>query len=582
MLRGFVAVGVLLSVLDTQGAFAQESAVPSDAEIRKILAERVGAEDRGIAMVVGVIEPKGRRVIAYGSLAKGDSRPLNGDTVFEIGSITKVFTSLVLMDMARKGEVAVTDPVAKYLPATVKVPERNGKKIALQDLATQSSGLPRMPDNFHPKDESNPYADYTAEQLYDFLSHYELKRDIGAEFEYSNLGVGLLGQALSLRAGTDYESMLKARVLGPLQMTSTAVTLTPSMKARLAVGHGPGLRPVPNWDLAVLAGAGALRSTANDMLTFLAANLGYTKTPLADAMADEISIRRPAGQGMEIAYNWLIQTKDGNTIIWHNGGTGGYRSYMGFDPKSRVGVVVLTNLSANDGPEDIGRHLIDASYPLSKIAPPQAHTEISLDTQALDKLAGSYQVVPGAVMAITREGGALYEQLTGQGKAQIFPEGPRKFFLKVVDAQISFDADEKGNITQLVLHQGGRDQPFQRLDDTEAKRAAEAAAAAAKHYKDQTQLPGSEKAARRLFEELRAAKPNYDLMGPAFADVIRKQAAQLQAALVQLGAVQTMTFKGVGPQGADIFEARFENGLMECRISLDGDGKVLGMGFRPL
>src|SRR5215469_16997978 len=244
----------------------QTSPVPSDAEIRKILADRVGAENLGIGIVVGVIDAKGRRVVSYGSLAKDDKRPLDGDAIFEIGSMTKVFTSLVLMDMARKGEVSVTDPVSKYLPATVKVPERNGKKITLQDLATQSSGLPRMPNNFSPKDPLNPYADYTPERLYAFLSGYELTRDIGSQFEYSNLGVGLLGHALSLRAGVGYEAMVKAHVLAPLEMNSTGVVLTPGMKARLAAGHGPGLEPVPNWDIAALAGAGALRSSANDML----------------------------------------------------------------------------------------------------------------------------------------------------------------------------------------------------------------------------------------------------------------------------------------------------------------------------
>jgi len=138
-------------ILGQIGSFAQTSAdspVAADAEIRKILADRIGAENLGVGMVVGVIEPKGRRVVAYGSLAKDDKHPLNGDTVFEIGSMTKVFTSLVLMDTAQKGEVPLTDPVSKYLPASVKVPERNNKKITLQDLSTQSSGLPRMPTNF--------------------------------------------------------------------------------------------------------------------------------------------------------------------------------------------------------------------------------------------------------------------------------------------------------------------------------------------------------------------------------------------------------------------------------------------------
>ena len=503
---------LILGALVAQSAAVAQ--VPPDTEIRKTLADRVGAENQGSALVVGVIEPKGRRIIAYGSLAKNDKRPLNGDTIFEIGSITKVFTSLVLMDMVQKGEVAVTDPVSKYLPATVKVPERNGKKITLIDLATQSSGLPRMPDNFKPKDDSNPYADYTPEQLYQFLSGYQLTPDIGSQFEYSNLGGGLLGHALTLRAGKDYETMVKSRVLGPLEMTSTGITLTPDMKARLAVGHGPTVNVVANWDIATLTGAGALRSSANDLLTFLAANLGYVKTPLAAAMAEEISIRHPAGPNMEIAYNWLIQTKNGNSMIWHNGGTGGYRTWIGFDPKTRTGVVVLSNVSSAEGPDDIGRHLLDASYPLLTVAaPPKEHTEITIDTKTYDKLIGSYQQAIG-VMTVSRDADALFTQLSGpgQGKVQIYPEGDRKFFAKLVDAQFTFDADAQGNITQLVLHQNGRDMPFKRLDEAGMKKAADAAAAVAKHYKDQTQIPGSDTALRRVLEEIRTGQPKYDLM----------------------------------------------------------------------
>jgi CubicO group peptidase (beta-lactamase class C family) len=123
---------------------------------------------------------------------------------------------------------------------------------------------------------------------------------------------------------------------------------------------------VPNWDLPTLAGAGALRSTVDDMLKFLAANLGFTKTPLAQAMADEVSIRRPVGPGLEIAYAWHVQSKDGRSIIWHNGGTGGYRTYMGYDPEARTGVVVLSNISTPTGQDDIGRHLLNATYPLAK------------------------------------------------------------------------------------------------------------------------------------------------------------------------------------------------------------------------
>jgi D-alanyl-D-alanine-carboxypeptidase/D-alanyl-D-alanine-endopeptidase len=570
-------IAVIFAIL-LRTAFAQ---APPDSEIRKILADRIGAENLGIGIVVGLIDPKGRRVVAYGSLARNDKRPLNGDTVFEIGSMTKVFTSLVLMDMVQKGEVAVTDPVSKYLPASVKVPERDGKKITLQDLSTQSSGLPRMPSNFTPKDPSNPYVDYSVEQLYQFLSGYQLTRDIGAKYEYSNLGVGLLGQVLSLRAGTDYETMVRSRICEPLGMNNTRVTLSPEMKARLAIGHGPGADAVANWDLSpATAGAGGLRSTANDILTFLAANLGITKTPLAAAMAAEVSIRRPAGApDMEIAYAWHVQTKNGNSIIWHNGGTGGYRTYMGYDPKSREGVVVLSNISTPAGPDDIGRHLLDASYPLAKVEPIKEHKEVTVETEIFDNYVGSYELAPHAIMTISRDGDQFFEQLTGQPKAQLFPESERKFFLKVVDAQITFDTDAQGKATQLTLHQNGRDMPAKRIDEA---RVAALAAAVAKRFKDQTPVPGSEAALRRNIDELRLGQPKYELMSPAFADVIRQQLPQLKTAINQLGALQSVTFKGVGQGGADIYEVKFEHGSTEWRITLDSDGKIAGVLFRPL
>jgi serine-type D-Ala-D-Ala carboxypeptidase/endopeptidase len=554
--------------------------VPPDAEIREILGRRVGAENLGIGIVVGVIDPKGRRIVAYGSPAKDDKRPLNGDTIFEIGSITKVFTSLVLMDMVQKGEVAVTDPVSKYLPATVKIPERNNKKITLQDLSTQSSGLPRMPSNFSPKDNSNPYADYSVEQLYQFLSGYQLTRDIGAQYEYSNLGVGLLGHVLTLRAGMDYETLVRSRICEPLGMSSTSVTLSPEMKARLAIGHSPTLSAVPNWDLSTLAGAGALRSSANDMLTFLAANLGYTKTPLAAAMAAELSIRRPTGSpDMEIAYGWHVQTKNGNSIIWHNGGTGGYRTYIGFDPKSHAGVVVLSNISTAAGPDDIGRHLLDASYPLAKVEPPKEHKEVTVDPKIFDNYVGSYQLAPAVIMTISRDAERLFSQLTGQPKIQLFPEGERRFFVKEVDAQWTFDTDAQGHATQAILHQNGRDMAAKRIDEAQA---AALLAALAKRVKDQTQAPGSEAALRRDIEELRLGQPKYELMSPALADTRRQQLPQLKAILAELGAVQAVMFKGVGPGGADIYEVKFEHGSTEWRIMLESDGKIASVGFRRL
>jgi CubicO group peptidase (beta-lactamase class C family) len=316
-------------------------------------------QDAGI--VVGMIGPKGRKVIIC-----GDPHFLNGDTAFEIGSVTKVFTSLLLSDMVQRDEVALTDPVCKYLPAGVKAPQRNGRQITFLDLATHTSGLPTVPLNMKPRDATNPYAAYSVTQLYEFLSSYVLRRDIGSAFVYSNLGVGLLGHALALRAGMNYDALVRARITGPLDMESTAIALSPAMKARLAVGHDCQLQPASNWDLPTLAGAGALRSTANDLLTFLEANLGYAKTPLASAMAAMLNVRRPSGTpGVEMALAWHIFARGDGMIIGHGGMTGGYSSFIGYEPKARVGVAVLSNAQMW-GAHDIGLHLLSPKAPGSE------------------------------------------------------------------------------------------------------------------------------------------------------------------------------------------------------------------------
>jgi len=463
------SVGVLamLSLLASGAARAQTPAVPSDADIRTILVDRIDVQKQSVGIVVGVIEPAGRRVVSYGHLAQNDPRPLDGDTVYEIGSITKVFTSLLLADAVQRGEVALTDPVAKFLPAKVKVPERGGRAITLQDLSTHTSGLPRMPSNFSPKDPANPYADYSFENLYTFISGYQLPRDIGSEYEYSNLGGGLLGHALTLATrSTDYETMVVKRVAAPLGMTNTAITLSPAMKSRLAAGHGPTLQPAANWDLPALAGAGALRSTTNDLLTFLAANLGYVKTPLAPAMADMLKVRRPTpAPNLAVALGWHVLTVNGKEIVWHNGGTAGYRTFIGFDEKARVGVVVLSNAGTVAGPDDIGRHLLDTALPLlAPQAPPKTRTETTVDPQVLEKYVGRYQLAPAAIITMTREGSRLFTQLTGQPRFELFAESEKEFFLKVVDAQLTFETDAAGKAVAVVLHQNGRDQRAKRIE----------------------------------------------------------------------------------------------------------------------
>jgi len=450
-------VGVAVGQQASQQATAIDPRAVSDSAIRAVIKDRVDSK-RSVGIAVGILDPDGHtRVFSYG--ASGTSRPIDANSVFEIGSITKTFTATTLADMVVKGEVKLDDPVAKYLPSTAHVPSRNGREITLVDLATQSSGLPRMPSNFAPKDQSNPYADYTEQQAIDFVSGYALTRDPSEKYEYSNLGMGLLGIALEHREGLGYEALVRKHVIDPLKMSDTRVTFTPSMKERLALGHDDAGNVVSNWDIPGLAGAGALRSTVTDMLKYVAANVDPARSPLTAAI--ELAHQKRHGTDnpkLNLGLAWhILTTPFGNDITWHNGGTGGYRTFIGFDPARHTGVVVLSN--SNIGVDDIGLHFIDPRLPLAPAPVKVAHTEITLSPDVLDRYVGEYELAPQFHIIVTRDGNALYGQPTGQDKVQLFPEKEDEFFLKVVDAQIVFTKDSSGKVTGMVLKQNGQESP---------------------------------------------------------------------------------------------------------------------------
>ena len=406
---------------------------------------------RAVGMVTGVIDEKGRQVVASGKVSLDGTQQPDGDTVFEIGSVTKVFTSLILADMIEKGEVKPDDPVSKFLPATVKVPSRNGREITLLDLSMQVSGLPRLPDNLKPADPANPYADYDASKLYDFLSRYTLTRDPGEKYEYSNLAVGLLGHALALKAGMSYEELLRRRIFDPLGMSGTSITLSEAQKKRLAPGYDGGLKPVKNWDFAVLAGCGAVRSTVNDMLKFVAANLELTDTPLKFAVRRMRAVTKGIGApDLEIGMAWHVFTKFDTRIWWHNGGTYGYRSFVGFNPAKKEGVVLLCNTFMDN--DDLGKHVLESRYPVTTF-----HKEVQVDAAVLEPYVGEYELTPAFKITVTREAARLFAQATGQPRFEIFAQSESEFFLKVVDARITF---LKGG---LILHQGGVDQKAKKV-----------------------------------------------------------------------------------------------------------------------
>jgi CubicO group peptidase (beta-lactamase class C family) len=333
--------------------------IPDTDAIAALIAQR-NAPRAGQGIVVGVIEPGSERVIVGGP-AEGPA--FGGDTVFEIGSISKVFTALILADMANKGEVALDDPAEKYLPPGATMPERGGKKITLRDLSTHVSGLPRLPENMPLADIDDPYADYTDQLMLDFLASYELPRDIGAQFEYSNFAVGLLGWLLCRAAGEDYDTLLRERITGPLGMADTSVALSPEQQARFAQGFDPFMRPGKPWHF-VQPGAGGIRSTADDMLKFAAAALDPS-SPIGPAMKTALSVRVPGNVGYEQALGWQVgKQPGGGELLIHNGGTGAFRSVIALLPANGTAVVAFANSAAEPATTDLGLHIL-AGFPLA-------------------------------------------------------------------------------------------------------------------------------------------------------------------------------------------------------------------------
>lgn len=315
-------------------------------------------EGKLVGVSVGVINGDSNAVFSYGKVHLDSNEVPDGNTIYEIGSITKVFTTLLLADAAARGKADFNDTIDKFLPADVNVPDFNGRGIRLIDLATHTSALPRIPFNMNIlAGLNNPYSDYSEKELYEFLSNYKLQREPGAQYEYSNLGGGLLGHILELAEGKKYEQLVVSNICEPLGMDDTRINLSEQQKKRLAQGYGgnplwpAGIKvPMGNWDFLVLAGCGALRSSVNDMMKFLKANMGIDKTQLYESMEKTHRQKEEINGTMRIALGWHIMDSEDSDkdIIWHNGGTGGYRSFIGFNSKYRAGVVVLSNTASTE------------------------------------------------------------------------------------------------------------------------------------------------------------------------------------------------------------------------------------------
>jgi CubicO group peptidase (beta-lactamase class C family) len=346
----------------------------SDEAIRDILRRRIDVEKRATGMAVGIVERGRRRVIVYGKQDSGDARSVAANTLFEIGSVTKVFTALLLADMVHRKELQFDDPVDRYLPSGFRTPQRNGRSITLADLATHTSGLPYFP--FSPITTPNPLkalARFTASDLRSWLAGLTLSRDPGAQWEYSNVGYGLLGLALANKAGTTYDALLNRRIIGPLRLKDTTLHPTGEATRRLAAGHDPKLAPIPPLDLGIFAPAGALRSTVENLLSFLSAVLPNSRSPLEAPAQLLVSIRRPTpAAGGEQALGWDVVTGT-DPFVAKDGVTAGQAASIVLDAPKHTGVVVLSNAfpvnlqlppGGGVGAADLARHLIRPALPV--------------------------------------------------------------------------------------------------------------------------------------------------------------------------------------------------------------------------
>jgi len=349
----FLAVGTEL-LLST--CIAQDDT--SSVDVQEYIKHEVHS-GKCASIVIGIISERGERILSYGEIQKGSNKEPDTSTIYGIGSITKLFTCSLLANMVESGKLSLNDPISKFLPDSVKTPSFNGKEITLYDLATHTSGLPTLPDNLAPLSIDRPYADYSVEQLYRFLSHLELSREIGTRYEYSNIGVGLLGYILAQKSGVDYETLVHKCICEPLGLRSTGITIPVEFQSRVATPYTKDGHSVVDWKFStIFASSGALKSTVHDMLFFLAANIGLLHSRLSSTF-ELTHLKHPENN---IALGWHIWNEFGSTNFGHSGSSIGYRSFIGFNKEKKIGVVVLSN--STDAVMDFGLHVLDSRYSL--------------------------------------------------------------------------------------------------------------------------------------------------------------------------------------------------------------------------
>jgi serine-type D-Ala-D-Ala carboxypeptidase/endopeptidase len=410
-----------------------------------------GAPGTGIA--VGVLDHGVQKIYAAGST--GNGRAVDEHTLFEIGSVTKTFTATTLAIMALRGEVRLEDPIAKYLPMGIRSPSKDGKPITLLNLAEQRSGLPRLPSNMDDVAGDDPYEGYTISDMYAFLNGYTLTRDPGATYEYSNYGIGLLGQLLANRAKTTYPQLIRRAVFDPLGMSQSTFVMTGLPDpALLAVGHDLSGAPVTTWHFQSIAPAGAIASNVDDMLKFLRCNMG--QGPLAKACLFAQQPRVEGEPRHQIGLVWNVNSTNG--IISHDGDTLGFHAFVAISGDRKTGVVVLSN-----GPAvaDIATNVLVADYPLATCP-----SSVPVSKTDAASYVGVYCNAAAGITFTVDAGvkpGELSIALVPQPAVNVPQIAADTFFAARYGAKFKF-IRERENIVGLWLMQGGQTIPALRLD----------------------------------------------------------------------------------------------------------------------
>lgn len=451
--RQFLVTGAALL---TAGCASRIAPAPelfaSDETVRRLLQMRIDTQKRGTGAVMAEAAGGALRTYTHGHASIDRSLDVGADSFFQIASLTKIFTALLLAEAVSRGEAKLDDPLSKHLPGAAY--SRDGREMTLLDLATHTSGLPLRPPSRVDRSQDDPYSNYSAEELQSDIKAVQLQSVPGTTFVYSNFGYALLGAALARAGGASFAALLSGRILKPLGLRNTTLTPTATQQAKLVQGYGPEFVPMVPWNFGELAPAGGLFSTVSDLSKFLQVWLGEDGR-FAAARRIMLAPRRPGGiPDTEMALGWRIRTVDGRRIAWSNGSGGGVRSFLAFDLDRPHGVVGFANMATGLGVDDIGTHLLDPSAPVDDMLPVE---RIAIDLPADDfaKLAGRYEFEPGDEMEFALNG-AEFHFMQGPVRLRVYAESQTLFFIREDHVTFEFgDFGADGRAGRVILSQAG-------------------------------------------------------------------------------------------------------------------------------